>query len=94
MKHKGNRQERSRRQVILREKRGEKAYLFDKDLVRCIAEIEREDWEFAIRANGGDVARAAEQCGIQQVPRSAKVLWGVSAQSALETYKRWQKRRK
>ena len=94
MKHKGNRQERSRRQVISREKRGEKAYLFDKDLVRCIAEIEREDLEFAIRANGGNVARAAEQCGIQQVPSSAKVLWGVSAQSALETYKRWQKRKK
>jgi hypothetical protein len=92
MRRKGNRQERWRRQVILREKRGEKAYLFDKDLVGCIAEIERENWEFAIRANGGDVAHAAEECGIQQVPSSAKVLWGVSAQSALETYKRWQRR--
>ena len=79
---------------MLREKRGERAYLFDKDLARCIGEIKREDCEFAIRANGGNVAQAAEQCGIQQVPSSAKVLWGVSAQSALEIYRRRQKRRK
>jgi len=94
MGKRGNDRERSRRQAIMRERRGERAFLFDKDLSRCLAEFEREAWEFAIRKHQGDVTRAAEHCGITQVPGEAKVLWGVSAPSALETYKRWQKKRR
>ena len=94
MSRTGSRRERSKQQAIMRRERGERAYLFDQSLVRCLAEIEREEWEFAIRQCQGNVARAVEQCGHQQVPSGAKVLWGVTAQAALEAYRRWQKRRK
>ena len=78
----------------MRERRGERAFVFDKDLSRCLAEIGKDEWEFAIRKHQGNVARAAEECGIPQVPGGAKVLWGVSSSSALETYKRWQNKRR
>ena len=83
----------SEQQRHLRERRGERAFVFDKDLCRCLGEFDREDWEFAISVSGGDVAAAAAQCGAAGVPRGAKALWGRSVEEALGTYRRWQKRK-
>jgi hypothetical protein len=38
-------------------------------------------------------ARAAQQCGLSDVPPGAKALWGQSAEEARGTYRQWQKRR-
>jgi len=84
---------RSRQQRDLRERRDEKAFVFDKDVTRCLGEFERDDWELAISARGGDVPGAAAECGAAGIPRGAKALWGRSAQEAAETYRRWQKRK-
>ena len=90
-KHK---KDRSRAQKAIRRRRNERAFLFDNKLTRCIGEIDREDWEFAISISGGDVATAGQECGISNLPRSAKALWGPSAEEALETYRRWQKKKR
>ena len=83
----------SREQRQLRQRRGERAFLFDKDL-RCLGEVEREEWELAVSMYGGDVCRAARECGVDGVSPGAKALWGRSAEEALGTYRGWQKRRK
>ena len=90
---KGGGQRRSAEQRELRQRRGERAFLFDKDLSRCLAEVDREEWEWALSSCGGDVAEAAHQCGLDDVPPGAKALWGRSAEQAPDTYWRWQKRR-
>jgi hypothetical protein len=72
---------------------GRTAFLLDKDLSRCLAEVDREEWEWALSSCGGDVADAAHQCGLDDVPPGAKALWGRSAEQARDTYRRWQKRR-
>lgn len=72
--------------------RGERAFLFDSEL-RLIAEFEREDWEWALSSVGGDPVRAARQCGLTDVPAGSKALWGRSADEAMNTYCRWQRRR-
>lgn len=87
------RQQRSRQQRQLRRRRGERAFLFDPDLTRCLGEVEREEWEFAISICGGDVAAAAAECGLAGVPRGARALWGSSAEEALGIYRRWQKKK-
>lgn len=89
-KHKQNR---SREQKDLRRRRNERAFLFDKDLTRCFGDVDRDDWEFAISISGGDVAAAGLECGIPDLPRGAKALWGKSAEEALGTYRRWQKKK-
>ena len=76
-----------------RQRRGERAFLFDGSLNRCLAEFEREDWEWALSSCGGDTLRAAQQCGLSDVPPGAKALWGRSAEEARGTYRQWQKRR-
>lgn len=85
---------RSRDQKNLRRRRNERAFLFDKDLSRCLGDINRDEWEFAISISGGDVAAAARECGISNLPRGTKALWGRSAEEALETYRQWQKKRR
>jgi hypothetical protein len=90
---KGVDQRRSAEQRELRERRDERAFLFDKDLSRCLGEVDRAKWEWALSSCRGDVARAAHQCGLDGVPRGAKALWGRSAEEARDTYQRWQKRR-
>jgi hypothetical protein len=45
---KGGGQRRSAEQGELRRRRGERAFLFDKDLSRCLAEVDREEWEWAL----------------------------------------------
>ena len=84
----------SREQRQLRERRGERAFLFDKDLSRCLGEVEREEWELVVSLHGGDVCNAARECGVGGVDPGAKALWGRSAEEALSTYRAWQKRRK
>jgi len=88
-----NSRERSRRQRELRRRRGERAFLFDKDVARCLGEVAREEWEDILRLSGGEVAEAAAICGIQGVPRSAKALWGLSAEEAAATWRRWRNKR-
>lgn len=78
----------------LRRRRNEKAFLFDKDLSRCLGRADREDWELAISMCSGNVAEAARECGLSGVPRDAKALCGRSEEEALGTYRRWQKRRR
>jgi hypothetical protein len=90
-KHK---QDRSRAQKTLRRRRNERAFLFDKNLTRCLGEIDGEDWEFAISDSGGDVVAAGLECGVSNLPRGAKALWGHSAEEALGTYRRWQKKKR
>ncbi len=85
---------RCRIQKDLRRRRGERAFLFDKDLSRCLGDVDRDDWEFAIAISGGDVALAANNArslGFREAPKSC---WGRSAEEALETYRRWQKKRR
>lgn len=88
------RHDKARQQRRLRRQHGERAFIFDQDVSRCLGEVEREDWEIAISECGGDVAAAADSCGLEGVPRSAKALWGRSAEDAAGTYRRWQKRRR
>lgn len=90
---KGPSQSRSAGQRELRRRRGERAFLFDKSLSRCLAEFERGQWERALSSCGGDTAHAARQCGLSGAPAGMKALWGRSAGEALGTYRRWQKRR-
>jgi len=87
-KHLSPREQRARR-----ERRRERAFLFDKNLDHCLAEFEREDWEWALSSCGGDTAKAASQCGLSDVPQGVKALWGRSAEQARSTYRDWQKRR-
>lgn len=89
-KHKQNR---SREQKDLRRRRNERAFLFDKDLTCCLGDVDRDDWEFAISMSGGDVTAAGLECDISDLPRGAKALWGKSAEEALGTYRRWQKKK-
>ena len=81
-----HKQNRSREQKDLRRRRNERAFLFDKDLTRCLGDVDRNDWEFAISISGGDVAVAGLECGISDLPRGVKALWGKSAEEALGTY--------
>lgn len=80
-------------QKELRRRRGERAFIFDQDLARCLGDADRDAWEFAISLTGGNISQAAEQCGIDGVQRGAKAFWGRSAEEALATYWRWQRKR-
>jgi hypothetical protein len=80
----------SREQRQLRQRRGERAFLFDKDLSSCLGEVEREEWELVQSLHGGDVCKAGLEYGVQCVDPGAKALWGRSAEEALATYRGWQ----
>ncbi|MHB1712453.1 MAG: hypothetical protein ACYCV7_13810 [Acidimicrobiales bacterium] len=84
---------RSQEQRQLRKRRGERAFLFDKDLSRCLGEVDREEWELVLSLYGGDVVLAGRDCGVDGVAPGAKALWGRSCEEALGTYRRWQKQR-
>ena len=85
--------EKNRRQKKLRKARNESAFVFTHDLSRCLARVEREDWEDAIAFASGNPADAANTLGINGVPRNAKVLWGRSEEEAKGTYRSWQKKK-
>jgi hypothetical protein len=67
--------------------------VFAKGLSRCLAEVEREQWEAVLSFCGGDVRAAARECGLEGVGAGAKVLWGRSSEEALNSYRHWQERR-
>jgi hypothetical protein len=89
-RHKPNRAQAQRR---MRKQKNEHAYLFTAE-GHLLAEVERDTWEFAIAVASGDVASAAEACGLGPIPKGAKALWGRSAAEAWSTYRRWQNRRR
>lgn len=91
---KGRGQRRSAEQREPRQHRGERAFLFDTDLSWCLADVDREEWEWALSSCAGDVVRAAHQCGVEGLPPGVKALWGRSAEEARDTYRRWQKRKR
>jgi hypothetical protein len=68
-------------------------FLIETNLSRCVAEFERDEWESALASCGGDVVRAARECGVDGVVPGTKALWGRSADEAVDTYRRWQNRR-
>ncbi len=84
----------ARDQRQLRERRGERAFIFDEHLWYCLGEVKREKWELVVSMCGGDVSRAAAECGVDGVYPGAKTLWGRSPEEALSTYRQWQKRRR
>ena len=72
----------------------EAAFVFDKDITECLGRVDREDWEFAISATSGNIVQAAKLCGLSDIPKGAKALWGKSAEEARGIYRRWQKKKK
>lgn len=84
---------RASEQRRLRERNGERAFLFNADLTACLGEVERRAWEDAVSRAGGSTAAAAAMCGIPDVPRSTKALWGRTKEEARAIYLRWQKQR-
>jgi len=84
---------RSARQRELRKRRGECAFLFTRDGDRCLGSVDRDEWEDAISLLGGDVGAAAAMCGLADVTKDARALWGRSAEEALATYRSWQRRK-
>ena len=81
------------KQRQLRQRRGERSFIFTADLSRCLGEVDREEWEDAVAFGGGSVAEGAAECGITGVPRDAKALWGVSPEAAIGAYRAWLKRK-
>jgi hypothetical protein len=90
----GKRTSRQKRaeQRQLRRRRGERAFLFDEGLLGVLAEFDREEWEWALSACGGNTAEAAQQCGVRDARPGMKALWGRSAGDARERYRQWQAR--
>jgi hypothetical protein len=74
-------------------RRNERAFLFTSE-EQLLAEVDRDTWEFAISVASGDVASAAEECGLRAIPKGAKALWGRSAAEAWSTYRRWHNRKR
>lgn len=74
-----------------RERRDEHAFLFAPD-ERCLGRVERDEWDLAISAAGGNVVEAARQVGIE-VPRGTRALWGRSQEAAIGAYRSWLKRK-
>ncbi len=55
----------------------------------CLAEVERDEWEWAIEMAGGNVREAAAVAGIKDIPGNARALWGKSRGHALDSYRQW-----
>lgn len=79
--------------VAKRRKRQENAYIFHGALEICLAEVQRQDWEWAIEMADGNVSKAAADIGLKDVPKGAKVLWGKSSAHALNEYRQWQNKK-
>jgi hypothetical protein len=75
-----------------RHQRNERPFLFT-PAGPLLGEVERVQWEVALADCGGDVVEAAQECGLTDIPKGTKVLWGRSAEDAWSTYRRWQKQR-
>lgn len=85
-------QKRVQKQKELRKKRGEHAFIFDKEYRACLGRVDHNDWEFVIAKYGGRVDNAAEQCAISDIPKNARVLWGTSEEDARRIYYQWRKK--
>ena len=83
-----------REQKKLRRRRGERAFIFDKEVKHELGAVDREDWESAVVLHGGRVDAAAETCGLTGVPPDAKQFWGKSAEEARSNYVGWRRKRK
>jgi hypothetical protein len=75
-----------------RRQQHERAFLFTV-AGQLLGDVERAPWEVALADSGGNVADAARACGLGDIPRGTKALWGRSAAEAWATYRRWQKQR-
>jgi hypothetical protein len=75
-----------------RRQKNERAFLFTVE-GHLLGDIERVPWEVALADAGGNVADAAMACGLADIPKGTKALWGRSAAEAWATYRRWQKQR-
>jgi hypothetical protein len=76
-----------------RKRKNERAFLFT-PAGQLLAGVDRDTWECALSVARGDVASAAEACGLRALPKGAKALWGRSAEEAWSTYRHWQHRRR
>jgi hypothetical protein len=74
-----------REQKQRRIRRGERVFLFDESVTDVLASPDSFVWELAIADHGGSVDAATEECGINDVPKNAKALWGKSADEARST---------
>jgi len=74
-----------------RERRDEHAFLFGPD-ERCLGKVERDEWDIAISASGGNVGEAAKQVNLE-VPHGTRALWGRSQEAAIGAYRSWLKRK-
>jgi len=84
--------QRAQEQRRKRRQRNEHAFLFTPK-GHLLHEVERLAWEIALADCGGDVVSAAAACGLTDLPKGTKALWGRSAAEAWATYRRWQKQR-
>jgi hypothetical protein len=75
-----------------RRQKHERAFLFTAE-GHLLGEVERVQWEVALADSGGNVANAAMVCGLADMPKGTKALWGRSAETAWGTYCHWQKQR-
>ena len=85
-------QKKARDQRRKRRQKHEQAFLFTAE-GHLLGEVERVQWEVALADCGGDVADAATACGLTDIPKGAKALWGRSAEAAWGTYRHWQQQR-
>ena len=76
-----------REQKERRRRRGEQVFLFDESVREPLATVDAFIWELAISDHGGRVDAAAEECGLKDVPKNAKALWGKSVDEARSTYR-------
>lgn len=74
-------------------RRGEQVFLFDESVTEVLASPDAFVWELAISDHGGRVDAAAEECGLKDVPKNAKALWGKSADEARSTYRGFRRKR-
>ena len=81
-----SKRKKARDQCRKRRQKNEQAFLFTAE-GHLLGEVERVPWEVALADCGGDVADAATACGLTDIPKGAKALWGRSAEAAWSTYR-------
>ena len=69
-----------------RRQKHERAFLFTVE-GHLLGAVERVPWEVALADSGGNVADAAMACGLADMPKGTKALWGRSAAEAWATYR-------
>ena len=83
-----------REQKERRRRRGEQVFLFDESVREPLATVDAFVWELAISDHGGRVDAAAEECGLKDIPKNAKALWGKSADEVRSTYRGYRRKQK